>query len=609
MKISFEIKPNYIQKISRILIYFLVGLTPIFFLPFTSQTLDFSKQILFSILIFFSLSFYLVSLFISGKAEINFNFLNIPILALLFIYFLSTIFSLSPRESLFGFPLNTSQGFLTLFLFVIFYFLVSNLFKKEETFWLFFPLLISAFFLIIFSFFQIFGKIDFNPFGSLNSFSIFISILLPLSIFLSISEKKFNLILKIFSLSFLIFLILVNFRPAWFSLIFSSSILFIFGLLDLKKNGKFIFVFLPMLLLIISLFFLAFKISLPKVQIPTEISINQSAEFQIAKNSLKNLKNFFLGTGPATFIFNYSKFKPSEINQTVFWNLRFQNGASEIQDKLITTGILGILSLFFLIFSFLFLSLKEKNSPLIFSTFFAAFFCQFLYPANLSLLFLFWFLLSIFSLSNSKIKILDFSPKISLFFSFLFVLIFIFGISLSFTQIRNLLADIRYFQGIKAWQNRELDQGINFLERAIKLNPDLDLYQRDVSQLYLRKLNETLGKKEDSQKIPSLTFLSTNSAKRATEISKNDVANWNNLGFIYRNLISLVGGAEDWAIDSYQKAVKLEPKNPYIFNEMGLVYLAQADLAKAKDNFQKAIDLKPDYLPAHFQLGLLYYNV
>jgi len=624
MNLSFKGKSiqiiNILQKASKDLIYLLVFFLPIFFLPLTMDPLDFNKQILFGILIFIALIFWAARIFFSPKLKINFSFLNLPILISLFVYFLSTIFSLSSRESFFGFPLNVSEGFLTLLLFVIFYFLVSNLFKKEEVFGLFFSLLISAFFLTIFSFFQIFGKINFNPFGSLNSLSIFISILLPLSFFLSISEKKFNLILKIFSLSFLTFLILVNFPSAWLTLIFSCSILFIFGLLDLKKNGKFIFVFLPMLLLIISLFFLAFKISLPKVQIPTEISIAQSTEFQIAKSSLKNLKSFFLGTGPATFIFDYSKYKPREINQTLLWSFRFKNGASEIQDKLITSGILGILSLFFIFFTFLFLSLKERNSHLIFSTFFAAFFCQFLYPANLSLLFLFWFLLSIFSLSNSKIKILDFSPKISLFFSFLFVLIFIFGISLSFTQIRNLLADIRYFQGIKAWQNGELDQGINFLERAIKLNSDLDLYQRDISQLYLRKLNETLGKGEDSQKIQSLTFLSTNSAKRATEISKNDVVNWNNLGFIYRNLISLVGGAEDWAIDSYQKAVELEPKNPYIFNEMGLIYLAQADLltksgkeegakenlAKAKESFQRAIDLKSDYAPAHFQLAMIY---
>ena len=158
MKISIDFKPDF-KKISKIFLYLSIFLIPIFFLPFTSQTFDFSKQILFSILILLSLFSYLISLFISGKAEINFNFLNIPILVFLFIYLLSTIFSLSPRESFFGFPLNTSQGFLTLFLFVIFYFLVSNLFKKEEIFWLFFPLLTSGSLLVIISFFQIFGLI------------------------------------------------------------------------------------------------------------------------------------------------------------------------------------------------------------------------------------------------------------------------------------------------------------------------------------------------------------------------------------------------------------------------------------------------------------------
>ena len=638
MSISFKGKSiqimNIFQKASKGLIYLLVFLLPIFFLPLTTDPLDFNKQILFGILIFIALVFWAAKIFFSSKLEINFSFLNLPILIFLFIYFISTIFSLSLKESFWGWPLNLSQGFLTLFLFSIFYFLVSNIFrKKEDISLLFLIFLTSTFLATIFAIYQILlKKSSFTTIGTPNSLAIFLAALLPLAIFLAATSKKFvRLVLAIYSISFLIFIMLINFSLAWFVLITGILILFISGLLNLKRTEKFGLVFLSMLILIIPLFFLFFRISWPKIQIPAEILLNQKTEFQIAKNSLKNVKNFFLGTGPSTFVFNYSKYKPIEINQTAFWAWRFQNGASEIQDKLITTGILGISSLFFVFLSFFFISAKNlllKENQFIFLGIFSSFTCvlfsQFLYPANFSLLFLFWLILGSLSILNSKIKTVNFLGHFSLIPAIFLVLVFLFGISFSFLEIRNYLAEVRYFQGLKAWQKGETDQAINLTERAMNLNSSLDSYQRDVSQLYLAKLNQLLQKPEaNSQEIQGLIFKVSDLTKRATEISPHNVANWNVRGFVYRNLIGLVGEAENRALNSYQKAIELEPKNPYIFNEMGLICLTKADLlgrqlgkeaeakenlVKAKDNFERAIELKGDYDPAHFQLGLLYYN-
>jgi len=625
------------EKIYKIIIYLLVFLVPIFFSPLTVDPLDFQKQFLFFILIFLALLFWSIKVFLSGRVEINFNFLNIPVLIFLLIYGLSTIFSSFPYGSFWGWPLNISQGFLTLLYFTLFYFLVANIFKREEIFNLFFLFLISGFLITLFSIFQIFGKFilpwnftktpSFNTFGSLNSLSIFLAVLLPSTIILAlISKRIFRYFLAIFTIFFLISLIFINFPSAWLILIVSTSIVFIFGLLNPQRINL---VFPSAILLIIALTFLIFRISLPGIQIPIEVLPNQLTEFQIAKNSLKNFKNFFLGSGPSTFVFNYSKFKPLEINRTVFWNIRFNSGASETLDKLVTTGIFGILSLFFIFwvfFRFGWKNLQKGNflSLAIFSSFISLFFSQFLYPANLSLLFLFWLILAFLSSLNFKIKSLVFNrfliPVISL------VLVFIFGTSLSLLLIRNYLAEVRYFSGLRYWQRGEGDRAIISLERAINFNPSLDSYFRDISQLYLAKLNGVLreaqtSKEELTNQIYFLTDKIINSAKKATEISKENVANWNVRGFIYRNLIGLVGGAENWALDSYQKAVELEPKNPYIFTEIGLVYLAKVgllsrtggqekeiseNLEKARENFQKAIELKSDYPPANFQLAMIY---
>jgi len=643
MKVRIEINSlktpevvKFSEKISKTAIYLLTFLIPIFFLPWTLDTLDFNKQFLMGILVTIALISWLVKALASGKLEFNLNFLNIPVLIFLLVYGISTIFSYYRYGSFWGWPLNVSQGFLTLLYFLILYFLVSNIFtEKKEISWLFFFLFFSGFLVTIFSIFQIFGKISFNLFGSLNSFSIFLASLLPLVILLAVISKwLIRFFLTIFAISFLIFLILVNFGSAWIILIAGTSIIFIFGLLKFRRTGESQLVFISIFLLIFSLFFLIFRISLP-IEIPAEVLLSQRTGFQIARDSLKNIKKFFLGTGPSTFIFNYSKFKPIEINQTAFWNIRFNSGASEILDKLTTIGILGILSLLSIFFLFSIFGFKNLTRQIeerdflislaIFSSFFSLIFSQFLYPVNFSLLFFFWLILGAFLSLNQKIKVFTFSPS-SLIPAISLVLIFLFGIGLTFLLIKNYLAEIKYLSGLKTWREGKTEKAISEISGAIDLNSGLDIYFRDISQLYLERLNEILQRRdlspEEIQNQSQILITNAiNSAVRTTEISPNNVANWDIRGFIYRNLIELVSGTENWAIKSYEEAIKLEPQSPYIFNEIGLVFLAKADLLsrtggqekeisenlnKAKDNFQKAIELKLDYPSAHFQLAMIY---
>ena len=633
------------EKISKTAIYLLVFLVPIFFLPFTLDVLDFNKQFLMGILVTIALISWLVKVLVSGELEFNLNFLNIPVVIFLLVYGISTIFSLSPRGSFFGWPLNTGQGFLTLLYFILFYFLVANIFKKEEVFKPLFIFLISGFLVTLFSIFQIFGKFllpwdftkitSFNTIGSVNSLSIFLAILLPLTILFSyISRWFFRWILAIFAIFFLISLFLINFPTAWLVLISGFSMIFIFTISSIKREERnSALIFLSTFFLIISLFSIAFRISLPGVQIPIEVLPTQRAELNIARKLLP--KTLFLGTGPSTFVFNFSKFKPVEINQTAFWNFRFSSGASEILDKLVTTGFLGIISLFFIFGVFFWLAgknlIKTENpdwlfSLGIFSSFFGLVFSQFLYPANFTLLFSFWLILGSFSVLTPKIKSWVFkSPSQILLASFIFLLVFLFSTGISFLLVKNYFAEVKYLSGLRAWQRGETEQAINGLLGAINLNPGLDSYFRDISQLYLIRLNEIfqrrdLSPEELANQSKILMRNATNSAIRATDLSPENVANWNVRGFIYRNLIGLVGGVEDWAESSYQKSIELEPTNPYIFVEIGRIFLAKTDLfsqqgkekemaenlAKAKEKFQRALELKPDYPPAHFQIAMIY---
>ena len=657
---------NILDKITKVSIYLLVFILPIFFLPWTTNVLDFNKQVLLLFLVFLSFFGWLLKSLIEGKISLNLNLFNIPVLVFLVILGIGTLFSVYRYGSFWGWPLDIASGFLTIFVFILLYFLIINLFKKEEIFGLLLTLVFSSFLAVLFGAFQIFGKFlfpfdfakltSFNTIGTVNSLGIFAALLLPLIISLIfISKRLIKILLIIFGLITLGLAILINFWAVWISLLIGVAAILTFGIAR-RKIFQANWLTLPMFLLVLSLCFGIFKVPIPGLPAtPLEISPSQRATFDIAKQTLmaEGPASLLFGSGPSTFIYDYSKFKPETINQTVFWGVRFSSGASEILDKLATTGLLGLISFLGILAVFFWLAFKglmkppttlsegavgKGDSPTkvkipltgkgwwqsgggwifglgIFASAFAAMASLFFYPANLSLSFLFWiFTASFIVFTESKVKTWELKPSslANIGVSFLFIFILILGIGLFFLEGQRYLAEVRYLQGIRAWQAGDNQKAINYILSAIShTGGSQDNYWRDLSQVYLLKINEELQRKDISQEelkkvIPPLVSNAVNSAKSATDVSPKNVANWSVRGFVYRQMINISEGADEWAINSYEEAKKLEPTNPYIFTELGQVYLAKNETERAREQFQKALELKSDYAPARFQIALIY---
>ncbi len=247
------------------------------------------------------------------------------------------------------------------------------------------------------------------------------------------------------------------------------------------------------------------------------------------------------------------------------------------------------------------------------------------YPLNLTSGFLFWFLTACFViLTESRVKSWNLEPSstAAVGVSFIFIFLLILGIGLLFLGGQRYIAEVRYLQGIQALQEGDNQKAENFLLSAIShTGGSQDSYLRDLSQAYLFRINDELAKtdvskEEIARKVTALISNAVNSATATTNVASKNVANWTVRGFVYRNIMSLITGADLWAVKSYEEAAKLEPTNPYIYTELGRVYLAKADglakdkqeekeaeFVKAREQFQKSIDLKSDYAPAHFQLA------
>jgi len=132
-----------------------------------------------------------------------------------------------------------------------------------------------------------------------------------------------------------------------------------------------------------------------------------------------------------------------------------------------------------------------------------------------------------------------------------------------------------------------------------------------LSQIYLAQAREELNKQdskpEDAFKAASpyiqtainAAMLSTNTA------NPNNSTNWATRGYVYRQLVGVSEGFDTWAVNMYQKALELEPKNPSLWTELGQVYILKKDFAKSKESFNKAIDLRPQLIDPHYYLALI----
>ena len=630
-----------LKKISSLLIQFLILIFPLFYLPFSIDSIYFPRAILFSFLISLSLFFwFLASLF---QKEITFRGNNIFYL-LLFFFFLfssiSTFFSLYRPASFWGFPLIISESLVFLFFSLIFVFLLLHVFEKKVEIYLnLILLLIPVSILVFLSIFQIylkktfFGTFFLDFLGGLTQSSIFLAILIPILISFFFQTKSFlKVLFGILITIFLLFILSLGVRFAWVLIFILTVILSLFTLEGQKGEINFFRAGILSLVLIFSIvfYFLSSKI-LPPVP---EINLGFLPHLQILFSTLKeNTKNLFFGTGPGTFIFDYSKYRPVVLNQTIAWGTRFPNGASAFLDLLSTKGILAgisFLSLFILTSILTFKKiLKEKPAFIdigIFISTFGIFLSLFFIPFNISLWFLFWFLLgSTFYILSKETKV-DFSaiPLLKSLFFVIFCTIFTFCLIFSFIQFQKYLANINYKSAVlKAQKN--LDLAIEKMKKAIQKDKESDIYWRDLSQLYLLKANQVfqsgdLPLEKKVEMVNPLIREGILAIEKAKEVSPNNVGNWNVRGFFYRNLIGFFKEAGEISLASYQKAIELEPNSPYSFGEMGRAYILLAqdadkrgDLAKkteylnlAKNQLEKALKKKPDYAPAHYLMAVAF---
>jgi len=619
------------MKIFKYLIYFLVFLFPLFWLPFSFEAIEFNK-----LYFLFFLSWFLVFLWILGqiieKKEVSFryNLFDLLVFAFLILILLSFAFSKDKVISFFGSYLRFSDGLLAFLSFFGFCFLIRNNLKiKEEgeieVLKIFKILLFSSFFVILWTYLSLFGvwqKIPsigkyfvFSPASfSIYSQSIFLAIIFTLAfsyLFLGEGLKKIEkgFLILLLILSFVLLLIF-DFNPAWFILIL-SLIFFSFILAFEKVFGEKIHLFLvPISIIVLSLVLVFLNVQLmifnffPKTQnlllsLPRENLLPQSESFRVAfQSSTSSFKNAIFGSGPATFFENFSLFKSKN-----FWQLRTNTPANNFSEILSDFGILGALIFsLILIFIVILVFLRKLEPRMLFIKPFllSLVLVQFFFYQNFLLGFLFWLALGLAAnLMVFKTKIFNLKelPIFALLFEIKTVVL---GLGLIICLIYGIsfyLADYNYKKG---FFESDLEKKISFFEKAKNLNSFHPYYKMILSQAFLQKyLLEAQKENLNQDLLLRFGTQALNFAKEAEKASPKNILYKENLALTYRDL-----GLTELSQKAFEEAEKLEPKNPTFYFEIGKLQLSFGNFGEARKNFERALEIEPNFVQAGLQKAL-----
>ena len=399
-------------KIVKWVLYLLVFLTPIFFLPWGVSPVAQNKQFLATALIAIAFIVWLAKTIASGKLVWPKTPVNIAVWFLVIVWAISSFLSMSKYRSI-GLVGLEADSLLNIIKYALAFFLVAATFrqssrqafgdrgeeKKGEENKIVYAFLSSVAVLAIFTGLTLaninflpwdFTKtIDFNTVGTTNALALFLGAGLMLAVGIMTSndseirdsQEKINkkgALVKwgICSLAIIIAieLVLINFNFVWWSLIgamlFFSAYVFAReaqavrgGAKQAPRIQKLIF---PLVVLGVSVILLLVRTPV-FFQFSQEVRPTNQATYDISKEVLKSggIATDLFGSGPGTFTFDYGLYRGPVNNQNaiekLFWGVRFNQGFSFASTALATAGVLGVLALALLILSFLWQVFRKSD--------------------------------------------------------------------------------------------------------------------------------------------------------------------------------------------------------------------------------------------------------
>lgn len=653
----------YLNNVIFAILLSVVVLTPLLFSSLTTEFFEAPKLILLVTATLLLLVVWSLNWIIEGKVVITRTPLDLSLLLLLIVVLISTFLSESRNVAIFGnFPRihGSAVSWVTYILF--FYVLSSNLKGQIHVKTLLYALLGAAGVLSLVSLFSYFSlflpfafakAVNFTPAGSSFSASAVLALLLPVLTVSIIRPDRFlsPVIAVVLTTLFLLTIALAG-TPATqaAAIIGVLLVLIVSNKPDVKRALKFLAIPVVATLVIVVLSYTSFgsksnPLMQKRVDFPREIQLSPVDSWVVSATSFRDSP--FFGSGPSTYLFNFTSYKPVSFNNGKHWNIRFDSGFNEYLQVLGTLGGLGLLAFLFFtaaVISFAVKGLKHKDNNLVIGlsvTALTGIVLLLLHPSTpvfmVALLSLLAVLMGLYKnggkvkelslgIKASELKKMDGIPGTGTALNYvgsgdilpviLFIPILILVLIALYQTYNTAVSDFYHRKALLSAQKSALDT-YNFLVAAENLNPRIDLYRVDLAQTNFALANAIAVNKgpneaspegsltdQDKNNIQQLLSQSIAEAKNATILSPRSAANWEILGSIYRQITGVAENALQFSLDAYGRAIGLDPYNPLLRLNVGGIYYSVKNYDLAIRFFSDTVNLKPDFANGWYNLSI-----
>lgn len=635
------------SKLFNKLFFFLYSIlffiTPLIMFHKTSEIFEFNKILLIYLISSAVLCLWLSKMIIYKKIYFRKSILHIPLLIFLASQIASTIYSIDPQTSFFGYYGRFNGGLLSTVSYMILYFaLISNVGKSEIIKLLKISIITSAIVIL----WGIPGKFGFDltcllftghvgnscwtaqfrpaermfsTLGQPNWLGAYLVIIFFIGLYFYLKETEVRRKLVILGYLLLNFtaILFTRSRSAFFSLPLSFSLVFIYILFKNRDYLK------KIVVLTLSLLFLVFifKTGIPRIDNILNLNLSKKTTKQFNNETIKQSKGVtesfdirrivwqgalslgleypFFGTGVETFGQSYYFVRPREHNLTSEWDFIYNKAHNEYLNFLATAGFTGLITYLVFIATILLIvfdKLKVQSSK--FKDDFFLTFC--LLTSWLTILVtnffgfsttninLFFYLIPGFILliSNNEIREnedklpkADSSQKILILFP---LVIFIF----SCYYIRYyFLADINFSYGLQYQNIGEYETSTQYFKKALQLRSEhvyQDKLSSSLASLSIISAGEKGNKKEIVKKIGNIINESDFYNLESLKSAPKQVLYWKTRAKNYYIFYQLTPDEQIFkkANEAFQIAESIAPTDPKLYWSQALLYVSKYENAK-----------------------------
>jgi len=605
-------------------LYFLTIFLPLTFTTFNSELFEFPKFILLlsgTILISLAWGYHIYQTKVVPSIKVN--ALNLSVLAILFSQTISTIFSIHPYTSFWGYYSRFHQGLLTTLCYTIIYFSAQYFLNNKSTQKLIKISVGTAFLISLYAILERLGidktlwiqDVQNRVFSTLGQPNWLAAYLLPnlfLILYLHQTSRAKNTspLHNFIYTTLFVALLFTKSRSGFLAFLLSYITYFILlaRQFSFPKIRPYAIRYTLYTILLIALFGSPFSPSIfsilgksqaPASPLPTgtvlETGGTESGDIRkiVWTGALDLIKKYPLfGTGPETFAYSYYWTRPISHNNTSEWDFLYNKAHNEYLNIAATTGLIGLVAYLYFHYAVFATSLttipksKKVNQdaddslrhfyPVLGASIIGFsvtnFFGFSVIPVYLTMI-----LLATIPATLIAPTILNQVPSTMYYVLIILPLIY---------PAKLFLADLNYAQGKRLLDAGNSAKALPLLKRAVAARPGSDVFHSALGETYA-----TLGQAD----------LANQQADLLRTLNPYHLNYYKSRAKIYLTL-----NENEPAKNELIKARELAPTDPKLAYNLGLVETRLGQNEEAAQQLRDAIALKPNYESPYYALTLLY---